>query len=75
MPTTCTASTQESAVVNSIVADVNTKRDFGTQCCFGYKYTCTTTVETQTDIFTSLHVHVETADVSVQADPESFWIK
>ena len=72
MPTTCTASTQESAVVNSIVADVNTKRDFGTQCCFGYKYTCTTTVETQTDIFTSLHVHVETADVSVQADPESF---
>ena len=84
MPTTFTG-TQESASVHdtmegaenteefdSSVADVNTKRDFGTQCCFAYKYTCTTTVETQTDIFTSLHVHVETADVSVQADPESF---
>ena len=82
MPTTFTG-TQESTSVHDImegaenteefdssVADVNTKRDFGTLCCFGYKYTCTITVETRTDIFTSLHVHVEIADVSVQADPE-----
>ena len=58
---------------DSCIADVNTiKETFVFNVVYGYKCTDTITAETQCDIFNSLLIRVETADVSVQTDPESF---